>query len=358
MVSATAAFRWHVLTGNGMGSNGHYRLLAFNMAAAIAGALVMMAIVYWDVLESASDEAETGVSASGEPANARLAFVRPGTLIQQPPAHQSWSSTIEASAEGEPSWSTEIQRERTEPGASPRFSLLPSLRLPWQKPAPPQRTHTLKTRLAEIGPGATQRLAAKFETAKAQWPPAEMALLAIKSEKALELHVRQKGGPWKLIHRYRVLAASGGPGPKLRQGDKQVPEGIYSIAFLNPNSAYHVSLRVNYPNAFDREMAAKEARKDLGGDIMIHGKNLSAGCLAVGDEAAEELFVLAAQTGLAHVKVIIAPTDFRDHAIPPSEPGRPEWLPKLYTEVASAMSELKDREPRSAATSLLSFFSR
>jgi murein L,D-transpeptidase YafK len=61
-----------------------------------------------------------------------------------------------------------------------------------------------------------------------------------------------------LIHRYPLLAASGVAGPKLRQGDKQVPEGVYGISFLNPNSRYDVSLRVNYPNAFDRQMAAKD----------------------------------------------------------------------------------------------------
>ena len=68
------------------------------------------------------------------------------------------------------------------------------------------------------------------------------------------------GQAWKLIHRYSVLAASGVAGPKLRQGDKQVPEGVYGISFLNPSSRYDVSLRVNYPNAFDRQMAAKDGR--------------------------------------------------------------------------------------------------
>ena len=89
----------------------------------------------------------------------------------------------------------------------------------------------------------------------------------------------------------------GASGPKIQRGDKQVPEGVYGISYLNPNSAYHLSLGVNYPNAFDREMAAKDGRKNLGGDIMIHGKNVSSGCLAVGDEPAEELFVLAAEVG-------------------------------------------------------------
>jgi hypothetical protein len=216
----------------------------------------------------------------------------------------------------------------------------------------PTRANTLLDRLAEISPAATKRLAEKFETAKAAWPPAEIGLVAIKDEKILELFARSNGGPWKLIHRYPVLAASGVAGPKLRQGDKQVPEGVYSISFLNPNSRYDVSLRVNYPNAFDRQMAAKDGRKDLGGDIMIHGKAGSAGCLAVSDETAEELFVLAANAGLPNIKLIIAPTDFRRNGLPTVEAGQPAWLPKLYTEVASAMSEFK----APPSTGLLSFF--
>ena len=241
-----------------------------------------------------------------------------------------------------------------QPSAHP--TMLPTLHLPWQttKPGMPQRTYTLKTRLDELSPTAKSRLAAKFEAAKAIWPPAEITLIAIKDEKILELHARPSGGAWTMIHRYRVLAASGGAGPKLRQGDRQVPEGVYGILFLNPNSTYHVSLRVNYPNAFDRMMGAKDGREDLGGDIMIHGKNLSAGCLAIGDEAAEELFVLAAQTGLSNVKLIIAPTDFRQNGVRSSEPGWPDWLPKLYADVAVAMSEYKS--PRNMG--LLSFFTK
>ena len=63
-------------------------------------------------------------------------------------------------------------------------------------------------------------------------------------------------------------------------------------------------------------MAAKDGRKDLGGDIMIHGKAGSAGCLAVSDETSEELFVLASNVGLPNIKLIIAPTDFRRNGLP------------------------------------------
>ncbi|MEZ5816879.1 MAG: L,D-transpeptidase family protein [Hyphomicrobiaceae bacterium] len=241
-----------------------------------------------------------------------------------------------------------------------------TLLAPWQtdlrsapdqvRPQRPSRDRplstSLKKKLAEISPGARIRLEKKFENAKAPWPPAEIALIGIKDEKVLELHARAKAGRWMLVHRYRILAASGHAGPKLLQGDRQVPEGLYRISFLNPNSAYHVSLRVNYPNAFDRKMAAKEGRKNLGGDIMIHGKNLSAGCLAMGDEAVEEIFVLAAETGLSKVRLIIAPTDLRKNPTPAAKPSQPDWVPKLYTEIASAMSGFETATP--VATSSVS----
>ncbi len=228
--------------------------------------------------------------------------------------------------------------------------------LPWRSESSTTRiqklTPALARRLEQITPSASQRLSEKFAAAKAAWPPAEMALLAIKDEKALELYTRAPGGTWHFVHRYPVLAASGGPGPKLVRGDKQVPEGVYAISFLNPHSRYHVSMRVNYPNAFDRQMAKKDGRKDLGGDIMIHGKKSSSGCLAVGDEAAEELFVLASMTGLANVKLIIAPSDFRSKGVPVVADGQPSWLPALYAEVASAMSPFDKPQP----PSFLSFF--
>jgi hypothetical protein len=330
--------------------------LAWNSAAALAGATFTLALLRSgaDDKPAVSQPRSAAVAAPAMPQAHRFAFVLPGTLsMTAPPSVEpQLRPSIAPETEAAVPWSTEIRPEARL--ASAAYALLPPLTVPGEtrQPRRPLRSYTLKARLAEIAPAASLRLAKRFETAKAHWPPAEIALLAIKDEKVLELHARATGGPWKLVHRYRVLAASGGLGPKLRQGDRQVPEGIYSVAFLNPNSAYHVSLRVNYPNAFDRQMAAKDGRKDLGGDIMIHGKNLSAGCLAMGDEAVEEIFVLAAQTGLPNVKLIIAPTDLRQNPVPAAEPDKPEWLPKLYAEVASAMSEFK--QPPSMG--LLSFF--
>lgn len=266
---------------------------------------------------------------------------------------ETWSTETVA-----PNWQTDLRSvpaPRLSRPSPPESDAPPRIRRPYNR--------SLEKRLAEISPGATTRLKKKFDDAKVAWPPSEIALIAVKDEKMLELHARSKGGPWELIHRYRVLAASGGMGPKLRQGDKQVPEGIYRIAWLNPNSSYHVSLRVSYPNAFDRKMARKDGRTNLGGDIMIHGKNLSAGCLAVGDEAVEEIFTVAAETGLAKVRVIIAPTDLRTKPIPQPKPGQPVWVSQLYTEIASAMSGYESTSPittssTNIASSFMSFFAK
>lgn len=229
-------------------------------------------------------------------------------------------------------------------------------RLPVRKPSltttaePPRTNHSLVERVAEIGPGAIARLEEKFSDAGVAWPPQRLAFLAFKEERVIEVQAQSAGGGWAPVYRYRVEAASGGSGPKLVQGDRQVPEGLYKIASLNPNSRYHVSLRVGYPNDFDRAMAKADGRKNLGGDIMIHGKNLSAGCLAVGDAGAEEFFVMAHAIGLDYVDVIIAPRDFRKPSVFSSVKetvnfGGPSWLPTLYDTIKTALEPFPEMPP-------------
>jgi|GEM_PF-2225707 len=75
----------------------------------------------------------------------------------------------------------------------------------------------------------------------------------------------------------------------------------------------------------------------IGGDIMIHGNAVSAGCLAVGDEAAEDLFIPAADTGLPHVTVIISPVDIRKDDFSLSEPA---WTAELYAQIRAALRPL------------------
>jgi len=272
---------------------------------------------------------------------------KPSVVLPTPPIVEPWSTNIEPAAK--PKRPTQSKRARTFPsGKAKNTSRRPKRR----------GKYTLKSRLAEIQPTAEKRLEAKFRSAKAAWPPKEIAMVAIKDERAVELHARSGKGTWQHIHRYPVLAASGRGGPKLKRGDRQVPEGVYRIVYLNPNSAYHVSLRVNYPSSFDRRMARKDGRKDLGGDIMIHGKKSSAGCLAMGDAAAEELFVLAAMTKRRKVRLIIAPSDFRRGGVPALGSGQPKWLPKLYSRISTAMAEFKPAPKPPQSAGLLSFFSQ
>ena len=98
-------------------------------------------------------------------------------------------------------------------------------------------------------------------------------------------------------------------------------------------------MRIGYPNVFDREQAAKEGRTKLGGDIMIHGKAKSIGCLAMGDEAAEELFVLAADTKIENMTAIIAPMDFRAGKQLPQNAKLPPWTESLYPEIKRRLAE-------------------
>ena len=197
---------------------------------------------------------------------------------------------------------------------------------------------TVEERVGQYGQRARARLMPHFESIGISYPPHRITIIGLKDEKMMEVWVADESGEWKLLRDYPVLRASGKIGPKLRQGDRQVPEGIYRIESLNPNSLYHLSLRINYPNEFDRLIAENEGRTNLGGDIMIHGKSGSVGCLAMGDPASEELFVLAAETGIENIRVIISPVDFRTRSLPGDVPELPEWTDELYDMIRSELA--------------------
>jgi len=164
------------------------------------------------------------------------------------------------------------------------------------------------------------------------FPPAHVTLICIKDRKILE--VWMDGPPARKLTEYPLTAFSGTLGPKLREGDMQIPEGIYPLTVLNPNSAFHLSIRVGYPNRFDEAWAAEEGRTNLGGDIYLHGKNASIGCMAIGDAAIEEVFYLVQATGLANAAIVIAPTDFRVGADSMNVPAK---VRTLYDDIAGAL---------------------
>lgn len=167
--------------------------------------------------------------------------------------------------------------------------------------------------------------------------PRHVAFLIFKQEKCLQVWTKNEGA-WKFVKQYPVLAASGGPGPKLRAGDRQVPEGIYRVIALNPHSEFYLSMELNYPNKFDREHAHKSRRHDLGDDIFIHGGAKSIGCIAVGNPAIRELYGLVARVGIQHITVIIAPDDLR-YKKPPVEKHEPRWVPTLYVKIKKALQK-------------------
>ncbi len=196
---------------------------------------------------------------------------------------------------------------------------------------------TVADRVEQFGATVQERLAPEFERIGVSYPPERITLVGIKQDNLLEVWVSE---PPKLLKTYKILGASGGLGPKLREGDMQVPEGLYRIESLNPNSLYHLALRLNYPSEFDKAKGILDGREDLGCDIMIHGKDCSIGCLAMGDEAAEKLFVLAAETGIDNVSVILTPVDFRTDELPADMPEVPDWTPELYASIKKELMKL------------------
>lgn len=198
---------------------------------------------------------------------------------------------------------------------------------------------TVEERVREFGPAVRERLAPLFQAASIPFPPPAVTLIGLKEERLLQVYAQDAEGGFRCIRDYPVLAASGHLGPKLREGDQQVPEGIYRLEALNPNSRFHLALRLDYPNQWDRAHAQAEGRARLGGLIMIHGKERSIGCLAMGDPAIEDLFVLAALTGLEKVRVVLAPRDFRTQELPVSSANEPKWLSDLYLRIKAELAK-------------------
>ena len=112
---------------------------------------------------------------------------------------------------------------------------------------------------------------------------------AFKDERILELFVKNgRTGKYDLFREYKIAGSSGVLGPKLAEGDGQVPEGFYFVppSAMLPTSRYHLAFNIGFPNAFDK------ANGRTGSFIMIHGSNVSIGCLAMTDEKIEEIYTL------------------------------------------------------------------
>ena len=109
-----------------------------------------------------------------------------------------------------------------------------------------------------------------------------------KQESELEIWKQDRDGRFALLKSYPICRWSGELGPKFREGDRQAPEGFYTITpgQMNPNSAYYLSFDLGYPNAFDR------AHGRTGAQLMVHGDCSSRGCYSMTDEQVAEIYAL------------------------------------------------------------------
>ncbi len=118
---------------------------------------------------------------------------------------------------------------------------------------------------------------------------APVLIRTYKQEAELEIWKMKSDGQYALLKTYPMCRWSGQLGPKTREGDRQVPEGFYTIApgQMNPNSHYYLSFNVGYPNAYDRALGR------TGGAIMVHGVCSSAGCFSMTDAQIGEIYAIA-----------------------------------------------------------------
>jgi len=113
-----------------------------------------------------------------------------------------------------------------------------------------------------------------------------------KQEAELEVWKQDRSGRFELLKTYPICRWSGDLGPKVREGDRQAPEGFYAItpAQMNPTSAYYLSFNTGYPNAYDRSLGHS------GSELMVHGDCSSRGCYAMTDEQIAEIYSLGRES--------------------------------------------------------------
>jgi len=119
-----------------------------------------------------------------------------------------------------------------------------------------------------------------------------MLIRLFKQEAELEVWKQDRTGRFALLKTYPICRWSGDLGPKVREGDRQAPEGFYAItpAQMNPTSAYYLSFNTGYPNAYDRSLG------HTGSELMVHGDCSSRGCYAMTDEQIAEIYALGRES--------------------------------------------------------------
>lgn len=119
-------------------------------------------------------------------------------------------------------------------------------------------------------------------------PGTPILMRAFKKESEIEVWKQGRDGKYALLKTYPICRWSGQLGPKIREGDRQAPEGFYEVtaAAMNPNSSLFLSFNIGFPNAFDR------AHNRTGSHLMVHGACSSQGCFAMTDEAISEVYAI------------------------------------------------------------------
>ena len=146
-------------------------------------------------------------------------------------------------------------------------------------------------KFADIFARTEDSLKRQFQNKHLVWPPASLYIRSFKYDRQLEVWVADSiDSKYKLFKTYKVCMQSGTMGPKRMEGDYQVPEGFYYINEFNPNSNYHLSLGLNYPNVSDRILSDSTRP---GSAIYIHGNCVSVGCIPIDDVPIEELYIIS-----------------------------------------------------------------
>jgi murein L,D-transpeptidase YafK len=170
-----------------------------------------------------------------------------------------------------------------------------------------------------------------------------IVLRLFKEEAELEVWKQDTAGRFQLLKTYPICRWSGDLGPKFYEGDRQAPEGFYTITpeLMNPNSNYHLSINFGFPNSFDK------ANKRSGSFLMIHGDCLSAGCYAMTDEQISEIYALARDALSGRPSFQVQAYPFR---LTPANLARHRNSPNLafwkMLKVGSDHFETTQREPK------------
>jgi murein L,D-transpeptidase YafK len=176
--------------------------------------------------------------------------------------------------------------------------------------------------------------------------PLESPILVrlFKEDAELEVWKQDASGRYALLKTYPICRWSGELGPKVKEGDRQAPEGFYTItpAQMNPNSAYYLSFNMGYPNAYDKAWGR------TGSQLMVHGDCSSRGCYAMTDDQIGEIYALARESFFGGQRAFqvqalpfrMTPTNFARHR---NNPNMPFWR---MLKDGSDQFEITHQEPK------------